>query len=107
MGLVTYLSSSNDTRVNYGEPIPTNDFLLLKQIIDPVSPPLSDPQCFTYLAFRMLQNLALQWVRTVVGAVTNSHTISVHTSIKALNFLELLGKSMVGSPQELGFLCPY
>ena len=41
MGLVSYLASSNDGRVNYGEPIPADDLRLLKQIIDPVSPPFT------------------------------------------------------------------
>ena len=47
MGLMSYLAS-NDTRVNYGEPIPTDDLQLLKEIIDPVSPPLT-ARSFFYL----------------------------------------------------------
>jgi len=91
MGLVSYLASSNDAYVNYGEPIQTDDPQLLKQISDPVSPPFTVTLCFTYMAFRMLQNSASQWVKTAVGAVADSHTISAHTSIKALSFLERMG----------------
>ena len=40
MGLVSYLAS-NDASVNYGEPIPTDELQLLKEIIDPVSPPFT------------------------------------------------------------------
>ncbi|KAL4081204.1 hypothetical protein J3A83DRAFT_4084967, partial [Scleroderma citrinum] len=34
MGLVSYLASSNDARVNYGEPIPADDLRILQDIID-------------------------------------------------------------------------
>ena len=37
MGLVSYLSGSNDVRVNYGQPLPTHELQLLEQVIDPVS----------------------------------------------------------------------
>ena len=38
MGLISYLSGSNDARVNYGQPLPTHELELLEQVIDPVSP---------------------------------------------------------------------
>ena len=41
MGLVSYLASSNNARVNYGEPIKTDDLQSLEQLIDPVGPPFN------------------------------------------------------------------
>ena len=41
MGLVSYLASSNDARVNYGEPVKTDDLQSLEQLIDPVGPPFN------------------------------------------------------------------
>ncbi|KAL4073362.1 hypothetical protein V8B97DRAFT_230318 [Scleroderma yunnanense] len=35
MGLVSYLASSDDARVNYGEPIPKDSLQILRDVIDP------------------------------------------------------------------------
>ena len=38
MGLISYLSSSTDARINYGQPLTAHELQLLEHVIDPVSP---------------------------------------------------------------------